>query len=126
MGLGTASLVETVDVYPTLAELAGLEPPTSLDGVSFASIVRQPSTRVREYVTHVYPRGSRLGRAIRNERYRLVEWKPWKNGNDPIEYELYDYQQDPLETKNLVHEQPEVFANLLAVLADQPPAAPQK
>ena len=38
----TAALVETVDIYPTLCELAGLPTPTGLDGVGFAEVLRDP------------------------------------------------------------------------------------
>src|SRR5690606_10351355 len=74
-GATTRAMFETVDIYPTLCELAGIAAPSGLDGRSQAAVVRDPDTRVREFVTHVYPRNPRLGRAIRDARYRFVEWK---------------------------------------------------
>jgi arylsulfatase A-like enzyme len=41
----TSALVETVDIYPTLGELAGLPTPAGLDGVSFAKVLRDPQQR---------------------------------------------------------------------------------
>jgi iduronate 2-sulfatase len=84
-------------------------------------------------VFHAYPRSEKaddtkrklIGRAVRNDRYRLVEWK---EPNDPPEkaaIELYDYQTDPLEKKNLAQENPELVAKLRAVLAKLPEAKPQ-
>ena len=70
----SSSLIETVDLYPTLVELASLPPGEGLDGVSQARVVTAPSQEIRDHVIHVYPRGGRIGRAVRTERYRLVEW----------------------------------------------------
>ena len=124
-GVKTASLIETVDIYPTLCELAGLPAPTGLDGKSFASVIAAPSTKTRDSVIHVYPRNSLLGRAIRTDRYRLVEWKK-AGGSEPADaLELYDYQDDPLETQNLASERPEVVKDMLAILATHPEAKPQ-
>jgi iduronate 2-sulfatase len=124
-GAVTKSLVETVDIYPTLCELAGVEAPSGLDGKSFASVLRDPSKATREHVLHVYPRGPRIGRALRTERYRLVEWKVPGTAADTAVLELYDYQADPGETKNLAGEQPTVVAELRARLAKEPEAKPQ-
>ena len=124
-GTRTKALVETVDVYPTLCALAGLSPQSPLDGLSFASVLRDPASSTRTAATHVYPRGDRLGRAVRTDRYRLVEWKVPGAATDTAELELYDYQTDAAETKNIAAEQPEVVAQLRAVLAKQPEAKPQ-
>jgi iduronate 2-sulfatase len=124
-GVATPALVESVDVYPTLCELAGLPAPTSLDGASFAGVLRDSSAATKDFILHVYPRGERIGRAVRTERHRLVEWK--KPGAPPEDavLELYDYQSDPGEMKNLASEQSDVVAQLRAILAKQPEAVPQ-
>lgn len=124
-GVKTASLVETVDLYPTLAELAGLPAPQGLDGISFAKVVADPAAKTRDSITHVYPRNGLLGRAIRTARYRMVEWKKPGASADTAEFELYDYETDPLETKNLAKDKPEVLAELRGILATQPEAKPQ-
>ena len=125
-GAATAALVETVDLYPTLAELAGLPAPAGLDGVSFAPVLRDPARTVRDSVIHVYPRNQLLGRAIRTGRYRLVEWKQPGAGRPVEALELYDYQEDALETRNLAQARPEVVAPLQAILAAHPEAKPQR
>ncbi len=121
----TQALVETVDIYPTLAELAGLSAPQGLDGISFAPVLKDAAAKTRDHAIHVYPRGQGLGRAIRTDRYRLVEWKPVGAAADKAVFELYDYQTDPLETKNLASEQPAVVTELRALLAKHPEAKPQ-
>ncbi|MFO0905183.1 MAG: sulfatase-like hydrolase/transferase [Pirellulales bacterium] len=126
----SSALVETVDLFPTLAQLADLPAPAQIDGRSFASLLTRPDAAHRDHVIHVYPRsvkerGQVLGRAIRTERYRLVEWKAFDDPTGKVDYELYDYQSDPLETRNLYHDQPEAAAPLRALLAQHPPAKPQ-
>jgi iduronate 2-sulfatase len=124
-GAVTAALIETVDLYPTLCELAGLPVPGEIDGRSFAGVIRQPDSQVRSHVSHVYPRSDRLGRAIRDERYRMVEWKVPGAPAATAEIELYDYHSDPLETKNIAATAPGIVAELLAALAAQPEAKRQ-
>lgn len=132
-GSRTTALVETVDIYPTLCELAGLPLPDSqpkLDGQSFAAVLRDPTDTTKDAIFHVYPRSPRgqgqlIGRAVRTERYRLVEWKKPGAAASAAELELYDYQTDPTETRNLAAEQPERVKALLAILAKQPEARPQ-
>ncbi len=120
----TTSLIETVDIYPTLAELAGLAQPTNIDGKSFVNVLDDPNATTKDHIIHVYPRAPRLGRAIRTNRYRMVEWKEIDAAKDTAEYELYDYEKDPLETKNIANDAPEVLAELQAILARHPEAKP--
>lgn len=124
----TNALVETVDIYPTLAELAGLpapQVPQGIEGKSFVPVLREPDVGAKNYLYHVYPRGERIGRAVRTTRYRLVEWKVPGSTAESADLELYDYENDPLETKNLAGEQPEVVARMRAMLAKFPEAKRQ-
>jgi iduronate 2-sulfatase len=122
----TQALIESCDIYPTLAELAQLPAPPQGDGRSFASVLKDPATTVRDHAIHVYPRGAGLiGRAIRTQRHRLVEWKKPGAAPDTAILELYDYEADPAETKNLAAEQPAVVAVLRQFLVQHPEAKPQ-
>lgn len=123
-GAKTAALVESVDIFPTLCELAGLTTPAGTDGRSFAATLRDPSAPTKDHIIHVYPRGELLGRAIRTARHRLVEWKKPGAPATTAEFELYDYAADPLETKNIAAELPTVTAQLRALLATHPEAKP--
>jgi len=112
----TKQLAESVDLFPTLAELAGLpapQGPQPIDGKSLVPVLKNPTARVRDHAFHAYPR-KKLGRAIRTERYRLVEW------GDSGDYELYDYQDDPLESENHAAKRPETVAKLKKILASYP------
>lgn len=125
----TRQPAENVDLYPTLAELAGLpkpEVPQPFDGASLVPVLKDPSARVRDHASHCFPRGQgRIGRAIRTERYRLVEWKKPGDPPETAAIELYDYETDPEETRNLAAERPEVVAELRAILARHPEAQPK-
>jgi len=127
-GSATGQLTETVDLFPTLAELAGLPAPTGpqpIDGVSLVPVLRDPAARVRDHAYHIFPKAT-LGRAIRTERYRLVEWK--KPGADPAsaQYELYDYANGVVEEKNIAAAHPGIVAGLQAILATYPEAVAEK
>ena len=124
-GSSTKQLAESVDIFPTLSELAGLPAPSGpqpIDGVSLVPVLQDPSARVRDHAYHAYPK-RKLGRSIRTERYRLVQWKAF-DGKGDTDYELYDYQTDPNETKNLVSDHPEVVQRLTKILSKYP--APSK
>lgn len=119
-GSATRQLAETVDLFPTLAELAGLPAPSGpqpIDGVSLVPVLEDPSARVRDHAFHAYPRRGKLGRAIRTQRYRLVEWKNHGDPTAEVDYELYDYQADPQETLNHYAAKPGVAVKLKAILA---------
>jgi iduronate 2-sulfatase len=125
-GSSTRQLAESVDLFPTLAELAGLPAPAGpqpIDGVSLAPVLRDPAARVRDHAYHAFPK-ARLGRAIRTERHRLVEWKKPGAPADTATLEIYDYQDDPHETRNLAAERPAEVAALKAILATHPEAVP--
>lgn len=122
----TMQLTETVDIFPTLVELAGFQRPAvsqPLDGISLAPLFTNPGASLRDHAYHCFPRGGRMGRAIRTERYRMVEWK---STNDPtdVEYELYDYDGGLVERRNIAAEQPAVLAELQAILRRHPQATP--
>jgi iduronate 2-sulfatase len=132
-GSRTKALAESVDLYPTLCELTGLEipqAPRKLDGQSLAGVLRDEKSSTKDAIFHVYPRsrqgqGQLIGRAVRTERYRLVEWKQAGEKADTAELELYDYVDDPGESRNLASDRPEVVAELRAILANQPEAKRQ-
>lgn len=118
-GTSSAQLAETVDIYPTLAELAGLPKPTGpqpVDGVSLIPVLKNVKERVRNHAYHSYPRSGYLGEAIRTQQYRMVRWTNMEDAAKKVLYELYDYQDDPHETKNLaadLHETVKELENIL-------------
>lgn len=96
-------VVEFIDIYPTLAEAAGLGLPEGLDGRSLAPLLRDPLAPWQgAAVTQILrPADARLaaptmGRSVRTERWRYTEWNGGEAGR-----ELYDHASDPLEFRNL-------------------------
>jgi iduronate 2-sulfatase len=131
-GASTNALIETVDIYPTLCALAGLPAPNGpqpIEGISQVSVLHDPKVAVKDYVYHAFPRprpdkgGEWLGRAIRTERYRYVEWRPFGRSDEKSDVELYDYTTDPLETENLAPRHPDLCAQFQQLLDRQPAAA---
>jgi len=128
-GTHTTQLTETVDIYPTLVELAGLpapQVPQPFDGLSLVPVLKDPEARIRDHAYHCFPRGGYLGRAVRTDRYRLVEWEKIGDTTETVLYELYDYQNGPIEVRNIAEEQPEVVKTLQAILAQHPAPMPSR
>jgi arylsulfatase A-like enzyme len=119
------SQTEFVDIFPTLCDLAGLTVPTYLDGKSLMPIMKNNNEIVKEFSVSQYPRSGgdpeteRLGYAgakvmgysIRTSQYRYTVWMGSNfrssqkfDKNLIIGEELYDYINDPEETKNVVNE----------------------
>jgi arylsulfatase A-like enzyme len=109
-GQKVKSISEFVDVFPTLADLAGLEIPKGLAGKSLVPAMKNPSIKIKDFAQSQYPRlnDQAMGYAIRTEQFRMVTWfkgdfhQTKINSNNPvIGLELYDYKKDPLEKENL-------------------------
>lgn len=102
-GKHSRALVEFVDIYPTLAELAGLPLPSHLEGWSFKPLLDNPSLPWKAAAFSQYPRGKRMGYSMRTDRYRMTVWVQ-RDNHDQIEFtELYDHQQDPQENTNIAN-----------------------
>ena len=99
-GKRTGSLVELLDIYPTLCDLAGLPIPTNLEGTSLLPILENPKNTVRSFARSQYPRGSNImGYTIKTDRYRYVEWTDTRT-NEVVAKELYDHFVDGPENVN--------------------------
>jgi len=97
-GNGKASprVVQSLDLYPTLAELCGLPAPNGLAGHSLAPLLANPNTKWDHPAYTVTRFQNKLGRAVRTERWRYAEW-PGEDGGAM----LFDRAKDPHELKNL-------------------------
>ena len=89
---GTATtLAEQIDLYPTLADLAGLPIPPHCEGVSLAPALRNPAAQLRESAYSVTGRSALL---------RTDRWAYIKHNDGTAE--LYDMHNDPKQFSNLV------------------------
>ncbi|MBU3005373.1 sulfatase [Paraglaciecola arctica] len=97
------ALIEYVDLYPTLVDLAGLKLPEHLEGTSFKPLLESPKRPWKTAAFSQFPRGvlSDLeGYTIRTNRYRYVEWYD-KKQKQITARELYDHDIDPSESINI-------------------------
>ena len=94
-GSSTEAMVELIDIYPTLCDLAGLEKPDHLQGTSLVPVFGRPDRKgKKDYAYSVVSRGPKFGHAIRDRNWRYARWP---NGGE----ELYNIRRDPHEKKNL-------------------------
>jgi arylsulfatase A-like enzyme len=103
------SPTEFIDVFPTLCELAELEIPEELDGISLKPQILGEQTTSKIFAVSQYPRhGNIMGYSFRTKRHRYTVWVNNKKSFEPIYIEdiyaeeLYDYTNDPLETENII------------------------
>lgn len=98
-GRRSASLVELLDVYPTLCDLAGIPSPAVLQGKSLRPVLNDERAAIHDAAFTQAHRGANAefwGRSLRTERWRYTEWNDGRDGN-----ELYDHLSDPHEYTNL-------------------------
>ena len=99
-GVKTDAVVETMDIFPTLCDLTGIEMPDFIHGVSLRPQIENPQAQGHPAVAY-------LGKAttIRNARYRLVVHN---NGAT----ELYDHASPEGETLNIAEQHPKIVHKL--------------
>ena len=102
-GVGRAT-VELLDLYPTLADPAGLKAPENLQGASLRSLLDDPAAAWTRPAFTRTARGKMngefiFGRSVRTDRWRYTEWKEGE-----AEAELYDHEIDPGEPTNLIRD----------------------
>ncbi len=99
----TDALVEFVDIYPTLSEMAGLSLPSRTEGTSMVSLLENSDLIWKTAAFSQFPRGFMgriMGHTMRTDRFRYVEWKEWIGGKI-VSQELYDHHSDPDENINI-------------------------
>jgi hypothetical protein len=119
-GRSCRALVEFVDIYPTLCELAQLPIPGQLEGKSLVPLLADAEGKVKDAAFSQFERRHQdrqyMGYAMRTEDYRYIEWLVAQTGAVAAR-ELYDHRQDPQENENLaVHPQ---HASLMEALSGQ-------
>lgn len=90
------SLVELIDLYPTLASLCGLAVPDRLQGIDISPMLDDPSHEVRDAAFSVAP--MRKGFLLRERDYAYIQYGEDAAGGK----ELFDMRTDPKQYTNLV------------------------
>ena len=98
-GANSEAMVELIDIYPTLTDLAGLKAPGHLQGSSLRPLLSNPERLgKKKYAYSVVTRGPKnLGYALRNQNWRYGKW--------PDGEELYNLRNDPQEKNNLAQKE---------------------
>ena len=111
-GQPSLSIIELVDLYPTLAEVAGLPVTKQLEGKSFARILNEPTATTKTMAISQYPRrGGLMGYSMRTEMHRLTQWLHGET-NEIHATELYEYAEGLIEKKNIAAQAPLLVARL--------------
>ena len=90
-GRSTDEAVSLIDIYPTLAEMAGLEAPSYVDGASLVPFLADVTYRRAEPAITTWGRGNY---SVRTRDWRYVRYF---DGSE----ELYNHADDPQEWLNL-------------------------
>ncbi len=100
-GKPSPRVVESVDIYPTLAELCRLPAPQGLEGDSLVPLLDDPNAAWNRPAFTAFGNGKKgvTGAAVRTDRYRLAEYPGDRGG-----VMLFDEQTDPHELKNLAND----------------------
>jgi iduronate 2-sulfatase len=105
-GQTSRSLVEFVDLYPTIADVCGIKVPHESAGVSLLPVLKNSATRVKDAAFTLVTRGPKLyGQSIRTARWRFTKWSDDQT-------ELYDHDRDPEEIVNVASQHSEIVNEL--------------
>jgi len=113
LGKSSEAVVETIDIFPTLCNLTGLDMPADLHGESLLPLLENP--KASGHVAIAYKKSAKT---IRDQRYRLVV-------HDKGEVELYDFENGQLGTENVASSHPEVVERLSNQLINRIAQHPQ-
>jgi arylsulfatase A-like enzyme len=93
------------DVFPTLAEIAGVKPPAGIDGVSMARALRGHAQPTHDFFYwEFHERGFQ-------QAVRMGRWKAVRLSKDGA-LELYDLERDPVEQHNVSASHPDVVKQI--------------
>lgn len=136
-GKASESLVELLDIYPTLVDLAGLPAAPKVEGVSLKPTIDDPTARVKDVAYSEFQRPFRagggfdvMGWTARTADWRYVEWHN-VNTREIVARELYDERNDAAEMHNLAdkpeqRERVEAMSKLLKIPDPLPTTRPTK
>lgn len=106
----TYSFAQSVDIFPTLADLTGFDVPDQLHGTSLVPVLQNPEAKVQDQAYSIWPsyRGNRrvqeeaiLGYSVRTESFRYTKWVQVSSG-EVLDQELFDHAKDPEENRNVI------------------------
>jgi len=102
-------VVSSIDIYPTILELCGIEMPHATDGKSMIPLLTDPESETWDEKSYGFYKN---GITLRTKRYRLTKYY---REELPI-IELFDHFTDPFENRNIAAEKPDIVDSLLVIL----------
>lgn len=115
-GASCERLVELVDLYPTICDVAGIAIPDDMEGASLRPLLSKPGRKWKSTAFSQFHRNPRvspdkkryMGYSMVTERYHYVEWRFWDSvagvSGELAAIELYDQKNDPSENMNIANE----------------------
>lgn len=105
------------DIMPTLSEIAGVEPPEGIDGISFLPVLQgnEGEQEHHEYLYWEYP-ASGGQQAVRLDHWKAIRRNIF-DGN--LEIELYNLENDIREENNVADQNPEVMERMRAIMKQE-------
>ncbi len=122
-GRRTDQLNMTMDIFPTLCDIAGIQRNQTIEGESFLPLLKGDRTphRTRDMIW-VRREGNMRYQGRDYYAFRRGDWKLVQNS--PFEpYSLYNLQQDPMETTDVSRRNPSIHRMLTRALMDHIQAA---
>ena len=102
----TKAIVESIDIYPTLCDFAGLRTPDFVEGQSFLPVIEGKSSGKQAAFSQIRPVNRKqrnlMAYSVRTKDFRYVQWREPDNQNVIVWRELYDHRTDPEETISVI------------------------
>lgn len=102
-------IVGSIDIYPTLLDLCGIQPHHQTDGQSLLGLGEEAGRANWKNTAYSY---FKKGISVRNDRYRMTRY----DREDMPNIELFDHQADRWETRNIAEDSPEIVQELMPLL----------
>lgn len=103
-------VISSVDLYPTLMELCGIEmPQIEYDGASYVKLLLKGKDKKWKNSAYGY---FNQGISLKTPRYRITKY--FRDAENTIE--LYDHKKDPYENVSIAEKRPKVVKKLLREL----------
>lgn len=115
-GMKTGHISAFWDILPTLCEIAGVEPVSYIDGISFLPTLKRSGIQVKHDYLYweFYEQGGK-------QAVRMNDWKGIRNnlkGNPAGSLELYNLMQDPEEKNNVADQFPSIVNELENIMIE--------
>ena len=106
-----SSFTELLDLYPTVAELAGLKYPANIQGKSLAKTLDDPGHSVRDMAFSVSQGGKSF--LIRTHKWAYIQYDEDAGSG----MELFNMEHDPKQYNNLANNP--MYADILMEMQDR-------